>query len=76
MKLPKRIVKLLFWGLIPLLILALAGQGNAAQQYQYYDLGALGGPESQAYGINASGWVVGVRANRLRGLARLLKDAH
>ena len=59
MKLPKRIVKLLFWGLIPLLILALAGQGNA-QQYQYYDLGALGGPESQAYGINASGWVVGV----------------
>jgi len=60
MKLPKKIVKLLFWGLIPLLVMALAsGQGNAAQEYQFYDLGALGGNESEAHGINISGWVVG-----------------
>ena len=59
MKPTPKMVKLGFWGIIPLLVLALAGQGNA-QQYQYNDLGTLDGNESEAHGINARGWVVGM----------------
>jgi probable HAF family extracellular repeat protein len=44
---------------VPLLCLALLASPSYAQTYTIVDLGTLGGPASQAHGLNAKGWVVG-----------------
>lgn len=44
---------------LPLLCLALCASPSFASTYSIVDLGTLGGPASQAHGVNAQGWVVG-----------------
>jgi probable HAF family extracellular repeat protein len=44
---------------VTILCLALFASPSFAQTYSIVDLGTLGGPASQAHGLNAKGWVVG-----------------
>jgi probable HAF family extracellular repeat protein len=47
------------WGLALLLVLALGGPAVAAPQYQFHDLGTLGGTVSVGMAVNSSGLVAG-----------------